>query len=155
MTPRTSPEPNIKKSRIDELDEPPLHELPPSLSLCSPTLLPLALAGQVRHTHMTPLHSYLVHHSTPYLYLYSSSLCLEWHTAGTHFPPSVSSSLFPSSPSSPSFSLPLSTGWGKFACKYFLNTVSSCFGSSSSDSSLFLGTDNGCLTVSRQYNQQK
>ncbi|XP_046871510.1 6-phosphofructo-2-kinase/fructose-2,6-bisphosphatase 3 isoform X3 [Hypomesus transpacificus] len=46
VTPLTSPEPNIKKSRIDELDEPPLHELPPSLSLCSPTLLPLALAGQ-------------------------------------------------------------------------------------------------------------
>lgn len=50
MTPLTSPESNIKKPRIDDLDEAPIQELPPSvasLALCSPSHLPLALAGQV------------------------------------------------------------------------------------------------------------
>lgn len=46
VTPLTSPEPNIKKPRIDELDEPPIQGMPPSLSLCSPTHLSLALTGQ-------------------------------------------------------------------------------------------------------------
>lgn len=51
VTPLTSPESNIKKPRIDDLDEPPIQELPPSvasMALCSPTNLPLAMAGQVR-----------------------------------------------------------------------------------------------------------
>lgn len=50
VTPLTSPESNIKKPRIDDLDEAPIHELPSvsSLALCSPSHLPLALAGQVR-----------------------------------------------------------------------------------------------------------
>lgn len=51
VTPLTSPESNIKKPRIDDLDEAPIQELPPSvasLALCSPSHLPLALAGQVR-----------------------------------------------------------------------------------------------------------
>nr|XP_046153267.1 6-phosphofructo-2-kinase/fructose-2,6-bisphosphatase 3-like isoform X1 [Oncorhynchus gorbuscha] len=44
VTPLTSPEPNIKKPRIDGLDEP-LQELPPSpMSLCTPSHL--TLAGQ-------------------------------------------------------------------------------------------------------------
>lgn len=50
MTPLTSPESNIKKPRIDDLDEPPIQELPPSvasLALCSPSHPSLALAGQV------------------------------------------------------------------------------------------------------------
>uniref|UniRef100_A0A4W6F867 6-phosphofructo-2-kinase/fructose-2,6-biphosphatase 3 n=1 Tax=Lates calcarifer TaxID=8187 RepID=A0A4W6F867_LATCA len=50
VTPLTSPESNIKKPRIDDLDEAPIHELPPSvasLALCSPSHLPLTLAGQV------------------------------------------------------------------------------------------------------------
>lgn len=50
VTPLTSPESNIKKPRIDDLDEAPIQELPPSvasLALCSPSHLPLALAGQV------------------------------------------------------------------------------------------------------------
>ncbi|XP_040030766.2 6-phosphofructo-2-kinase/fructose-2,6-bisphosphatase 3 isoform X5 [Gasterosteus aculeatus] len=49
VTPLTSPESNIKKPRIDDLDEAPIQELPPSvasLALCSPSHLPLALAGQ-------------------------------------------------------------------------------------------------------------
>ncbi|KAM6896768.1 6-phosphofructo-2-kinase/fructose-2,6-bisphosphatase 3 [Lycodopsis pacificus] len=49
VTPLTSPESNIKKPRIDDLDEAPIQELPPSvasLELCSPSHLPLALAGQ-------------------------------------------------------------------------------------------------------------
>ncbi|XP_053169891.1 6-phosphofructo-2-kinase/fructose-2,6-bisphosphatase 3 isoform X3 [Scomber japonicus] len=49
VTPLTSPESNIKKPRIDDLDEPPIQELPPSvasLALCSPSHLPLTLAGQ-------------------------------------------------------------------------------------------------------------
>lgn len=51
VTPLTSPESNIKKPRIDELDEPPIHEVPPSvasLALCSPSRPSLALSGQVR-----------------------------------------------------------------------------------------------------------
>lgn len=51
VTPLTSPESNIKKPRIDDLDEPPIQELPPSvasMALCSPSNLPLAMAGQVR-----------------------------------------------------------------------------------------------------------
>lgn len=50
VTPLTSPESNIKKPRIDELDEPPIQELPPtvaSLALCSPSHPSLALSGQV------------------------------------------------------------------------------------------------------------
>lgn len=50
MTPLTSPESHIKKPRIDELDEPPIQELPPSvasLALCSPSHPSLALTGQV------------------------------------------------------------------------------------------------------------
>lgn len=52
VTPLTSPDSNIKKPRIDDLDEPPIQELPSSaapapLGLCSPSHLPLALAGQV------------------------------------------------------------------------------------------------------------
>ncbi|XP_068442310.1 6-phosphofructo-2-kinase/fructose-2,6-bisphosphatase 3 isoform X3 [Clinocottus analis] len=49
VTPLTSPESNIKKPRIDDLDEASIPELPPSvasLALCSPSHLPLALAGQ-------------------------------------------------------------------------------------------------------------
>ncbi|XP_035003958.1 6-phosphofructo-2-kinase/fructose-2,6-bisphosphatase 3 isoform X2 [Hippoglossus stenolepis] len=50
VTPLTSPESNIKKPRIDDLDEAPIQELPPSaaasLALCSPSHLPLTLAGQ-------------------------------------------------------------------------------------------------------------
>nr|XP_033470812.1 6-phosphofructo-2-kinase/fructose-2,6-bisphosphatase 3 isoform X6 [Epinephelus lanceolatus] len=49
VTPLTSPETNIKKPRIDDLDEAPIQELPPSvasLALCSPSHIPLALAGQ-------------------------------------------------------------------------------------------------------------
>lgn len=51
VTPLTSPESNIKKPRIDDLDEPPIQEVPPSvasLALCSPSHLSLALAGQVQ-----------------------------------------------------------------------------------------------------------
>uniref|UniRef100_A0A667XDU4 6-phosphofructo-2-kinase/fructose-2,6-biphosphatase 3 n=1 Tax=Myripristis murdjan TaxID=586833 RepID=A0A667XDU4_9TELE len=52
VTPLTSPDSNIKKPRIDDLDEPPIQELPSSaapapLGLCSPSHLPLALTGQV------------------------------------------------------------------------------------------------------------
>ncbi|TNM91447.1 hypothetical protein fugu_019827 [Takifugu bimaculatus] len=50
VTPLTSPESHIKKPRIDELDEPPIQELPPSvasLALCSPSHPSLALTGQV------------------------------------------------------------------------------------------------------------
>lgn len=50
VTPLTSPESNIKKPRIDDLDEAPIQELPPSvasLALCSPSHIPLTLAGQV------------------------------------------------------------------------------------------------------------
>lgn len=50
VTPLTSPESNIKKPRIDELDEPPIQELPPSvasLALCSPSHPSLALSAQV------------------------------------------------------------------------------------------------------------
>ncbi|KAF1372547.1 hypothetical protein PFLUV_G00266630 [Perca fluviatilis] len=49
VTPLTSPESNIKKPRIDDLDESPIQELPPSvasLALCSPSHLPITLAGQ-------------------------------------------------------------------------------------------------------------
>ncbi|XP_029902238.1 6-phosphofructo-2-kinase/fructose-2,6-bisphosphatase 3 isoform X2 [Myripristis murdjan] len=51
VTPLTSPDSNIKKPRIDDLDEPPIQELPSSaapapLGLCSPSHLPLALTGQ-------------------------------------------------------------------------------------------------------------
>ncbi|XP_072311065.1 6-phosphofructo-2-kinase/fructose-2,6-bisphosphatase 3 isoform X1 [Eucyclogobius newberryi] len=49
VTPLTSPESNIKKPRIDDLDQAPIQELPhsvESLALCSPTHLPLTLAGQ-------------------------------------------------------------------------------------------------------------
>lgn len=52
MTPLTSPESNIKKPRIDDLDEPPIQELPPSvasLALCSPSHPSLALTGQVEN----------------------------------------------------------------------------------------------------------
>ncbi|XP_062239040.1 6-phosphofructo-2-kinase/fructose-2,6-bisphosphatase 3 isoform X1 [Platichthys flesus] len=52
VTPLTSPESNIKKPRIDDLDEAPIQELPPSaasLALCSPSHLPLTLAGQTNH----------------------------------------------------------------------------------------------------------
>ncbi|TNN32253.1 6-phosphofructo-2-kinase/fructose-2,6-bisphosphatase 3 [Liparis tanakae] len=47
VTPLTSPESNIKKPRIDGLDEEPIPELPPA-ALCSPSHLPrpLPLAGQ-------------------------------------------------------------------------------------------------------------
>lgn len=50
VTPLTSPESNIKKPRIDDLDEAPIQELPPSVSalaLCSPSHIPLTLPGQV------------------------------------------------------------------------------------------------------------
>lgn len=59
VTPLTSPESNIKKPRIDELDEPPIQELPPtvaSLALCSPSHPSLALSGQVRRS-STPFES--------------------------------------------------------------------------------------------------
>ncbi|XP_032360566.1 6-phosphofructo-2-kinase/fructose-2,6-bisphosphatase 3 isoform X4 [Etheostoma spectabile] len=49
VTPLTSPESNIKKPRIDDLDESPIQELPPSvasMALCSPSHLPITLAGQ-------------------------------------------------------------------------------------------------------------
>ncbi|KAM4615293.1 6-phosphofructo-2-kinase/fructose-2,6-bisphosphatase 3 [Polymixia lowei] len=48
VTPLTSPEPNIKKPRIDDLDEAPIQGLPPgsALALCSPSHLPLSLSGQ-------------------------------------------------------------------------------------------------------------
>ncbi|XP_049616994.1 6-phosphofructo-2-kinase/fructose-2,6-bisphosphatase 3 isoform X1 [Syngnathus scovelli] len=49
VTPLTTPETNIKKPRIDNLDEAPIQELPrsvASLALCSPSHLPLTLAGQ-------------------------------------------------------------------------------------------------------------
>lgn len=56
VTPLTSPESNIKKPRIDELDEPPIQELPPpvaSLALCSPSHPSLTLSGQVEiSTHL-------------------------------------------------------------------------------------------------------
>lgn len=50
VTPLTSPESNIKKPRIDDLDEAPIQDLPPSVAsvaLCSPSHIPLSLAGQV------------------------------------------------------------------------------------------------------------
>lgn len=50
VTPLTSPETNIKKPRIDDLDEAPIQELPhsvASMALCGPPRLPLTLAGQV------------------------------------------------------------------------------------------------------------
>lgn len=50
VTPLTSPESNIKKPRMDDLDEPPLQEVPPSvasLALCSPAHPSLTLSGQV------------------------------------------------------------------------------------------------------------
>ncbi|KAF3859418.1 hypothetical protein F7725_021817 [Dissostichus mawsoni] len=49
VTPLTSPESNIKKPRIDDLDEAGFSELPPSVtspSLCSPSHTPISLSGQ-------------------------------------------------------------------------------------------------------------
>ncbi|XP_015248280.1 6-phosphofructo-2-kinase/fructose-2,6-bisphosphatase 3 isoform X2 [Cyprinodon tularosa] len=49
VTPLTSPESNIKKPRIEDLDEAPIQELPSSvasLALCASSQFPLALAGQ-------------------------------------------------------------------------------------------------------------
>ncbi|KAM6984739.1 6-phosphofructo-2-kinase/fructose-2,6-bisphosphatase 3 [Aplochiton taeniatus] len=47
VTPLTSPEANIKKPRIDDLDEAPIQGLPPSpLAFCSSAHLPLSLSGQ-------------------------------------------------------------------------------------------------------------
>ncbi|KAI4803101.1 hypothetical protein KUCAC02_006658 [Chaenocephalus aceratus] len=49
VTPLTSPESNIKKPRIDDLDEADFSELPPpvsSPSLCSPSHTPISLSGQ-------------------------------------------------------------------------------------------------------------
>lgn len=125
VTPLTSPESNIKKPRIDDLDEAPIEELPPSVSalaLCSPSHIPLTLPGQVGLS--KPLKLYWISSWTVFrkwrvtdaFPSWQLSACVHSHYFSSFF------LFFPSALSS--FSTPLSTGWAKFACKYSGYSVS-------------------------------
>lgn len=140
MTPLTSPESNIKKPRIDELDEPPIQELPPtvaSLALCSPSHPSLALSGQVdipAHLFKVKLENTNPRSPSRGLGSDNDSFCPAFVSpAFTEICMRVCSLVshplfFPCSFSSPfanfcTFSAPFSTGWAKFACKYRLTSV--------------------------------